>query len=60
MQQACVSSGPTKGLCLEKDEFENALSEYYKQSGWDEVTGNPTRETYSRLRLDWIADQLNI
>lgn len=55
-----LTSGPTKGLCLEKDEFENALSEYYKQSGWDETTGNPTRETYSRLRLDWIADQLNI
>ena len=53
-------SGPSKGLCLDKDEFNNALKEYYQQSGWDAETGNPTKATYHRLGLEWVAQQLNM
>lgn len=55
-----LTSGPTKGLCLDEKEFKTALEEYYRQSGWDTTTGNPTRETYQRLDLGWVADQLNV
>jgi len=55
-----LAQGPTKGLCLDRQEFEDALSEYYRQSGWDTVTGNPLAGTYARLGLDWVADMLGL
>lgn len=51
-----LEDGPTDGWRVEKDAFDEALNEYYRQSGWDEETGNPTRETLTRLGLDWVAD----
>lgn len=51
-----LRSGPTKGLCLDRQEFNEALEEYYRQAGWDSETGNPTPETYARLDLDRVAE----
>jgi aldehyde:ferredoxin oxidoreductase len=31
---------------------------YYEQRGWDKQTGWPTRETYERLGLGEVADEL--
>jgi aldehyde:ferredoxin oxidoreductase len=45
---------------VDKAEFDNALTEYYRQCGWDEATGNPTRDTLARLDLDWVADKLEL
>lgn len=36
------------------DDYEAALTEYYKYLGWDTEIGNPTEETLKRLELDWI------
>jgi aldehyde:ferredoxin oxidoreductase len=55
-----LALGPSKGLCLDRQEFEDALNEYYRQSGWDTATGNPLAETYNRLGLDWVADMLGL
>ena len=51
-----LQGGPSDGLKIDRQEFENALSEYYRQCGWDEDRGVPTRETLERLGLDWVAD----
>lgn len=53
-------SGPSKGMCLDREEVNSALQEYYRQCGWDAETGNPTKETYQRLGLEWVAKQLNM
>ena len=46
--------GPSKGYKLNKEDFENAILQYYKDSGWDVMTGNPTIETLERLSLSWM------
>ena len=33
---------------------------YYRQAGWDPVTGNPPRQTLENLDLGWIADELGV
>ena len=52
--QQPLDGGPTEGWKLDKSEFEEALTEYYRQCGWDINTGTPARETLARLGLEWI------
>lgn len=35
-------------------QFEDALTTYYRYAGWDAETGNPTEETIKRLGLEWV------
>ncbi|OGO10659.1 MAG: hypothetical protein A2Y93_11275 [Chloroflexi bacterium RBG_13_68_17] len=53
--RALAGSGPTAGVSLAEKEIEAAKDEYYRQSGWDAKTGNPTRRTLERLGLEWAA-----
>jgi aldehyde:ferredoxin oxidoreductase len=55
-----LSGGPTDGLKLDKQEYADALQEYYRQAGWDPATGIPLRDTLERLDLGWVAEALNI
>lgn len=55
-----LKGGPTDGWKVDKAEFENALTEYYRQCGWDEETGIPTRDTLARLGLVWVADGIEL
>ena len=48
--------GPTDGLKLDKAEYDQALSEYYRQVGWDRQTGIPLPQTLERLELGWVAN----
>jgi aldehyde:ferredoxin oxidoreductase len=52
-----LEEGPTEGWKVDKTEFENALTEYYRQCGWDEKSGIPTRDTLTRLGLDWVMNK---
>jgi aldehyde:ferredoxin oxidoreductase len=58
--QRPLEGGPTEGWKVDKTEFDNALTAYYCQCGWDEATGNPTRDTLTRLGLAWVADKLEL
>jgi aldehyde:ferredoxin oxidoreductase len=58
--QKPLKGGPTDGWKVDKAEFENALTEYYRQCGWDEETGIPTRDTLTRLGLAWVADKIEL
>lgn len=49
-----LKGGPTDGWKVDKDEFEAAKIEYYRQCGWDEESGIPTEQTLKRLKLEWI------
>jgi len=53
--QPLKGEGPTAGMTISKEEIETAKDTYYDLAGWDRKTGNPTRETLSRLGLEWAA-----
>lgn len=47
-----------KGGRLSREDFETAKKDYYKQRGWDEKTGAPTRKKLEELDLKDVADKL--
>jgi aldehyde:ferredoxin oxidoreductase len=53
-----LNGGPTDGWKIDKSEFEAALEDYYRQSGWEIESGIPTRHTLERLGLEWAVDNL--
>ncbi|MCO5388467.1 MAG: aldehyde ferredoxin oxidoreductase C-terminal domain-containing protein [Desulfosporosinus sp.] len=48
--------GPSKGVCLNKEVFSEALETYYQFAGWDTQTGNPTPATLRKLSLGWVLN----
>jgi len=50
--------GQDMNLLLDKQRYEETLTEFYKLSGYDEKTGIPTRETLKRLGLEDLAKDL--
>lgn len=53
-----LKGGPSDGVKLNKEEFENAKEIYYGIAGWDEE-GNPTRGTLRKLSLGWLLENQN-
>ena len=53
-----LHGGPSDGWHVDKAALESAITEYYHQSGWNEKSGIPSRDTLNRLGLDWVADKL--
>ena len=49
------TEGTTK---LDRDDMQIALTMFYKEMGWDEKTGAPTRATLERLNMKDVADEL--
>ena len=43
---------------MDRDDMQLGLTMLYKEFGWDETTGAPTRETLERLDLKEVADDL--
>jgi len=55
-----LKGGASDGWKVNKAEFEAALKEYYRQSGWEPDTGIPNRQTLEGLGLGWVADILTV
>ncbi len=53
-----LRGGPTDGKCMNREALAKAVTEYYRQRGWDNATGQPTRETLEKLELGWVAELL--
>ena len=53
-----ISTGPFKGQCLGKDDWDNMLDEYYALHNWDKQTGWCTKESLERINLREAADIL--
>ena len=49
-----LTYGPHKGAVLKRDEFDKALTDYYKDRGWDLKTGRLAPEKLRSLGLDFI------
>jgi aldehyde:ferredoxin oxidoreductase len=47
-----LKGGVSDQVAVDKGEFDDAMVEYYRQSGWDERSGHPTSETIARLGID--------
>ncbi|QSX09131.1 aldehyde ferredoxin oxidoreductase [Alkalibacter rhizosphaerae] len=43
---------------MDRDDMQLALTMFYKEMGWDETTGAPTRATLERLDLKYVADEM--
>ncbi|ACB85845.1 aldehyde ferredoxin oxidoreductase [Natranaerobius thermophilus] len=43
---------------MDRDDMQKALTLFYKEMGWDEETGAPTRECLEELDLGYVADEL--
>lgn len=60
MFNKALKGGKSDGLFVDRQQFESALDEYYRQSDWDVETGIPTRYKLEELDLSWVADQLKL
>lgn len=47
-----------QGRSLDRDKFEDFKTRFYKNEGFDESTGRPTRECLEKLDLDFAANAL--
>ncbi|MEJ2136606.1 MAG: aldehyde ferredoxin oxidoreductase family protein [Desulfofustis sp.] len=47
-----LRGGVSDGVTVDQAEFDAAMVEYYRQSGWDETSGHPTAQTVARLGLE--------
>ncbi len=60
MFKKALKDGPSDGVKVDREQFEAALDEYYRQNEWDVETGTPTRPKLEALKLGWVADQLRV
>jgi aldehyde:ferredoxin oxidoreductase len=60
MFKKALKGGPSDGIKLDRDQFEAALDEYFRQNDWDVETGTPSRHKLEALGLGWVADQLQV
>lgn len=56
--QPLTGKGPTAGVALTSEEFEQARDTYYRLAGCDPATGYPTRARLLDLGLDWVAEKM--
>ena len=57
--KALQGGGPTGGVALDREEFENALDLYYQLNGWTQ-DGVPTPAKLVDLGIEWAANQLPV
>lgn len=51
-----LKGGPTDGFCLDREEVDHSITEYYRQRGWDPDTGYPLLKALEKLGVGWVAD----
>ena len=52
-------TGPTAGVAIDKEQFENNLDIYYQMCGWT-MDGTPTRAKMIDLGIEWVADLIGV
>ena len=53
-----IPDGPSKGMTLDREKFEELKDAFYELRGQDIKTGAPKRETLEELGLKYVADEL--
>jgi len=49
-----LEGGTSDGYVMNEEQVENAIDEFYKQRGWNSISGNPTQEKLVELGLEWV------
>ncbi len=52
-----LTGGASDGIKLDPAELERAKDIYYRMTGWDPQTGNPTPEKLKELGLEWLVER---
>ena len=55
-----IKAGASKGQMISREDLDTMLNEYYRERGWDEKTGVPTRAKLVNLNLGYVADALKL
>ena len=55
-----LKAGASKGQMISREDLDAMLDEYYTLRGWDVKTGMPTRTKLTDLRLEYVADALEL
>ena len=55
-----VNEGTLKGERIDLNKWKQMLNEYYKLHGWDQTTGNPTKERLEELNLDFVLEKIDM
>jgi aldehyde:ferredoxin oxidoreductase len=55
MFEPLAGKGPTVGVHMTAEEFEQARAKYYELAGCDPTTGYPTTTKLTQLGLDWMG-----
>lgn len=50
-----LEGGRSDGFHLDRDEWKQALEDYYRLNQWDVETGYPRRDKLEKLGLEWVA-----
>lgn len=53
-----IPDGPSKGMTLDREQFEKLKDVFYELRGGDKRTGAPTRKTLENLNMKSVADDL--
>ena len=53
-----IPEGPSKGMTIDREKFEDLKDAFYELRGSDKKTGTPTRKTLEKLSLKYVADDL--
>ncbi len=56
-EDALVNEGRGKGRKVDRANFMRMREEYYRLSGWDPASGNPTDTKYRELGLGWLVTE---
>ncbi|MDP3878754.1 MAG: aldehyde ferredoxin oxidoreductase family protein [Dehalococcoidales bacterium] len=49
------TSGPLKGVGINREKLDQAIDTYYAMAGWDRVSGTPTLVKLQELGIEWVA-----
>jgi aldehyde:ferredoxin oxidoreductase len=52
-----LKGGPTDGVNVDREEWQEMMDHYYRLSEWDLATGKPTLEKLESLGIGWVMDQ---
>jgi aldehyde:ferredoxin oxidoreductase len=51
-----LEGGESNGKFIDREEMKRAKDQYYKLAGWDNETGNPSKEKLDSLGIGWIEN----
>jgi aldehyde:ferredoxin oxidoreductase len=55
-----LESGALKGVAIDREAFERALTALYEVKGWDPTTAAPMRKRLRELGIEWAAEETGV